>query len=65
LAQTGPAVVVVVAGAVVLDSPKSDLRVQRGGAAFIPEIENPVNVHPVQGATGTSVAFAVTTGLGK
>ena len=65
LAQTGPAVVVVIAGAVVLDSPKSDLRVQRGGAAFIPEIENPVNVHPVQCATGTSVAFAVTTGLGK
>lgn len=65
LAQSGPAVVVVVAGSVVLDSPKSDLRLQRGTAAFIPEIENPVNVHPVQGATGTSVAFAVTTGLGN
>ncbi|MET4619711.1 mannose-6-phosphate isomerase [Arthrobacter sp. 2762] len=65
LAQSGPAVVVVVAGSVVLDSPKSDLPLQRGGAAFIPEVENPVNVHPVQGATDTSIAFAVTTGLGK
>ncbi|MFK0007226.1 mannose-6-phosphate isomerase, class I [Paenarthrobacter sp. NPDC090520] len=63
LAQTGPAVVVVVSGSVVLDSPKSDLRLERGAAAFIPEVENPVNVHPVQGATETSVAFAVTTGL--
>ncbi|BCW44118.1 mannose-6-phosphate isomerase, class I [Arthrobacter sp. StoSoilB5] len=65
LAQSGPAVVVVVAGSVVLDSPKSDLPLQRGGAAFIPEVENPVNVHPVQGATDTSIAFAVTTGLGN
>jgi mannose-6-phosphate isomerase len=65
LAQSGPAVVVVVAGSVVLDSPKSDLPLQRGGAAFIPDVENPVNVHPVQGATDTSIAFAVTTGLGN
>ncbi|MFJ4208674.1 mannose-6-phosphate isomerase, class I [Paenarthrobacter sp. NPDC089675] len=65
LAQSGPAVVVVVAGSVVLDSPKSDLRLTRGGTAFIPEVEAPVNVHPVQGASGTSVAFAVTTGLGN
>ncbi|MBO1266517.1 mannose-6-phosphate isomerase, class I [Arthrobacter cavernae] len=64
LAQTGPAVVVVVSGAVVLDSPKSDLPLQRGGAAFIPDAENPVMVHPASGA-GTSVAFAVTTGLGN
>ncbi|MEI2276565.1 mannose-6-phosphate isomerase, class I [Paenarthrobacter ilicis] len=65
LAQSGPAVVVVVAGEVLLDSPKSDLRLQRGGSAFIPDIEAPVNVHPVQGATEVSVAFAVTTGLGN
>ncbi|MBT2584626.1 mannose-6-phosphate isomerase, class I [Arthrobacter sp. ISL-95] len=65
LAQTGPAVVVVVAGSVLLDSPKSDLRLERGAAAFIPDIEAPVNVHPVQGATDVSVAFAVTTGLGN
>jgi mannose-6-phosphate isomerase len=64
LAQTGPAVVVVVSGSVMLDSPKSDLRLDRGAAAFIPDIEAPVNVHPVQGATDVSVAFAVTTGLG-
>lgn len=65
LAQTGPAVVVVVSGSVMLDSPKSDLRLERGAAAFIPDIEAPVNVHPVQGATDVSVAFAVTTGLGN
>lgn len=65
LAQSGPAVVVVVAGDVLLDSPKSDLQLHRGAAAFIPDIEAPVNVHPVQGATETSVAFAVTTGLGN
>ncbi|MGF6832682.1 mannose-6-phosphate isomerase [Paenarthrobacter sp. TE4293] len=65
LAQAGPAVVVVVSGSVMLDSPKSDLLLQRGGAAFIPDIEAPVNVHPVQGATETSIAFAVTTGLGN
>ncbi|AFR28161.1 mannose-6-phosphate isomerase, class I [Arthrobacter sp. Rue61a] len=65
LAQNGPAVVVVVSGSVLLDSPKSDLRLQRGTAAFVPDIEAPVNVHPVQGATDTSVAFAVTTGLGN
>ncbi|WP_369746267.1 mannose-6-phosphate isomerase, class I [Paenarthrobacter sp. AMU7] len=65
LAQTGPAVVVVVSGSVLLDSPKSDLRLERGAAAFIPDLEAPVNVHPVQGATETSIAFAVTTGLGN
>jgi mannose-6-phosphate isomerase len=65
LAQSGPAVVVVVAGSVLLDSPKSDLRLHRGASAFIPDLEAPVNVHPVQGATETSVAFAVTTGLGN
>ncbi|MDQ0029264.1 mannose-6-phosphate isomerase, class I [Arthrobacter bambusae] len=62
IAQAGPAVVVVVSGSVVLDSPKSELSVERGGSAFIPASEEPVMVHPVTGATGTSVAFAVTTG---
>lgn len=65
LAQTGPAVVVVVSGSVMLDSPKSDLLLRHGATAFIPDAEAPVNVHPVQGATDTSIAFAVTTGLGK
>ncbi|MDI2023631.1 hypothetical protein PJL18_04179 [Paenarthrobacter nicotinovorans] len=55
----------VVSGAVLLDSPKSDLQLGRGAAAFIPDVEAPVNVHPVQGATDTSIAFAVTTGLGN
>lgn len=63
LAQSGPAVVVVIAGAVVLDSPKSDLALRRGDAAFIPDAENPVNVHPASGVKGPSVAFAVTTSL--
>lgn len=65
MAQAGPAVVVVVSGSVVLDSPKSELAVARGGSAFIPASEEPVMVHPVAGATGASVAFAVTTGLGN
>ncbi|OFI37784.1 mannose-6-phosphate isomerase, class I [Arthrobacter sp. SW1] len=63
LAQSGPAVVVVVSGGVLLDSPKSELRVARGGSAFIPAAENPVMVHAEAGATDNSVAFAITTGL--
>jgi mannose-6-phosphate isomerase len=64
LAQAGPAVVVVTSGAMVLDSPKSDLPLKRGGTAFIPDSENPVMVHPASGAAGgPGVAFAVTTGL--
>ncbi|WP_028266414.1 mannose-6-phosphate isomerase, class I [Arthrobacter sp. MA-N2] len=65
LAQAGPAVVVVVSGSVLLDSPKSELALARGGSAFIPAYEEPVMVHPVAGTTETSVAFAVTTGLGN
>ncbi|MEZ2389807.1 mannose-6-phosphate isomerase, class I [bacterium RCC_150] len=65
LAQSGPAVVVVVAGSVVLDSPKSELGLDRGGSAFIPAYEEPVIVHPVTGTSAKSVAFAVTTGLGN
>ena len=56
----------VVSGSVLLDSPKSDLRLQRGAAAFIPDLEAPVNVHPVARApTEPAVAFAVTTAAGE
>lgn len=61
LAQAGPAVVVVVEGAVYLDSPKGDLQLDRGGSAFLPASEAPVNVHPVAAARDNAVAFAVTT----
>ncbi len=63
LAQSGAAVILVVSGAVLLDSPKGDLQLERGGSAFLPAAEAPVNVHPVAGATGPAVAFAVTTGM--
>ena len=61
LAQSGAAVVIVTAGSVYLDSPKGDLRLDRGGSAFLPAADAPVNVHPVSGSTDTAVAFAVTT----
>lgn len=63
LAQTGPAVVIVVAGDVYLDSPKGDLELSRGGSAFIAAAEAPINVHRAAGSEGTALAFAVTTGL--
>lgn len=63
LAQSGAAVVIVTAGSVYLDSPKGDLRLDRGGSAFLPAVDAPVNVHPVSGSTDTAVAFAVTTAL--
>lgn len=63
LAQSGAAVVIVIAGSVYLDSPKGDLRLDRGGSAFLPAADAPVNVHPVSGSTDTAVAFAVTTAL--
>ncbi|WP_346959500.1 mannose-6-phosphate isomerase, class I [uncultured Arthrobacter sp.] len=63
LAQSGAAVIIVVSGAVLLDSPKGDLQLERGASAFLPAAEAPVNVHPVTGATGPAVAFAVTTGM--
>ncbi|MEO8282064.1 MAG: mannose-6-phosphate isomerase, class I [Pseudarthrobacter sp.] len=62
LAQSGAVVVIVVEGAVYLDSPKGDLQLARGGSAFLAASEAPVNVHAVAGATETTVAFAVTTG---
>ena len=63
LAQSGAAVVIVTAGSVRLDSPKGELRLERGASAFLPAAEAPVNVHAVSGATGTALAFAVTTAL--
>lgn len=63
LAQAGAVVVIVVAGSVYLDSPKGDLQLTRGGSAFLPAAEAPVNVHPVAGAESPAIAFAVTTSL--
>lgn len=63
LAQSGAAVIIVVSGSVLLDSPKGDLHLGRGASAFLPAAEAPVNVHAVSGATGTALAFAVTTAL--
>ncbi|MDQ0676289.1 mannose-6-phosphate isomerase [Pseudarthrobacter siccitolerans] len=63
LAQSGAAVVIVVAGDIYLDSPKGDLKLSRGGSAFLAAAEAPVNVHPVAGSTEPALAFAVTTGL--
>lgn len=63
LAQSGAAVIIVVSGSVLLDSPKGDLHLARGASAFLPAAEAPVNVHPVSGATDTALAFAVTTAL--
>ncbi|QDW29122.1 mannose-6-phosphate isomerase, class I [Arthrobacter sp. KBS0702] len=63
LAQSGAAVIIVVTGSVLLDSPKGDLQLDHGASAFLPAAEAPVNVHPVAGATGPAVAFAVTTGM--
>ncbi|MDQ0851162.1 mannose-6-phosphate isomerase [Arthrobacter sp. B3I9] len=63
LAQSGAGVVIVVAGTVLLDSPKGELRLGRGASAFLPAAEAPVNVHAISGAAETALAFAVTTGL--
>jgi len=63
LAQSGAAVVIVVAGEVYLDSPKGDLQLSRGRSAFIAAAEAPINVHRVAGGAEPALAFAVTTGL--
>lgn len=69
VAQNGPAVVLVVSGTVVLDSPKGDLILHRGQSAFIPANESPVMARLGADTTddgdddaGTAVAFAVTVG---
>ncbi|UZX05350.1 mannose-6-phosphate isomerase, class I [Arthrobacter sp. CDRTa11] len=63
LAQSGAAVVIVVEGSVYLDSPKGDLQLSRGGSAFLPASEAPVNVHAVAGTSEAAIAFAVTTSM--
>lgn len=60
LAQAGAAVVIVIQGSIYLDSPKGDLQLGRGGSAFLPAHEAPVNVHPLVGAEAPALAFAVT-----
>jgi mannose-6-phosphate isomerase len=61
LLQNGPLVVLAVAGAVLLDSPRGDMVLPRGGSVFVPAAENPVMVHPHVSAAGQpSVVFAVT-----
>lgn len=65
LAQHGPAVVLVVRGSVVLDSPKGDLVLTRGESAFIPAVESPVIVKPaagtdIPGQDDGALVFAVT-----
>ncbi len=63
LVQNGPLIVLAVSGAVLLDSPRGDLKLGRGGSAFVPAAENPVMVHPHADAAGApSVVFAITCG---
>ncbi|WP_207345200.1 mannose-6-phosphate isomerase, class I [Arthrobacter sp. E3] len=63
LLQNGPLLVLSVSGAVLLDSPRSDMVLARGSSVFVPAAENPVMVHPHVDAAGeTSVVFAVTCG---
>jgi mannose-6-phosphate isomerase len=70
VAQNGPAVVLVVSGTIVLDSPKGDLILHRGQSAFIPANESPVMARLASDTTdttdndggSTAVAFAVTVG---
>ncbi len=65
LAQEGAAVVIVVSGSVLLDSPKGELRLEQGESAFLPAVDAPVIAHAVSDPAGTAVAFAVTTALGR
>ncbi|MET4002927.1 mannose-6-phosphate isomerase [Arthrobacter sp. UYCu511] len=61
LVQNGPLLVLAVQGSVLLDSPRSDMALHRGGCAFIPAVENPVMVHPgAQAGSEPAVIFAVT-----
>lgn len=64
LLQNGPLLVLAVSGSVLLDSPRSDMVLSRGGSVFVPAAENPVMVHPhvvVGDPSDTSaVIFAIT-----
>lgn len=69
--QDGGTVVLVVRGALRLDSPQGELILQRGESAFIPASEDPVTAHPAvrtgsiaTDGDGDVLAFAVSTGLG-
>ncbi len=63
LVQNGPLIVVATSGCVLLDSPRGDLQLSRGGSVFVPSAEEPVMVHPHTDAAGeSSVVFAVTCG---
>jgi mannose-6-phosphate isomerase len=46
LVQNGPLLVLAVSGSVLLDSPRGDMVLARGGSVFVPAVENPVLVHP-------------------
>lgn len=63
LVQNGPLLVLAVSGSVLLDSPRGDMALSRGGSVFVPAAENPVMVHPHVDAAhsdGPAVVFAVT-----
>ncbi len=63
LVQNGPLIVLATSGSVLLDSPRGDVVLGRGGSVFVPFAEEPVMVHPHADAAGaTSVVFAVTCG---
>lgn len=63
LVQNGPLIVLATSGSVLLDSPRGDMVLGRGGSVFVPSAEEPVMVHPHADAEGaTSVVFAVTCG---
>lgn len=63
LVQNGPMIVLAISGSVLLDSPRGDLQLDRGGSVFVPAVENPVMVHPhADAAKETSVLFAITCG---
>lgn len=55
--QNGPALLFAVQGAVRLDSPRSDLLLERGRSVFVPAAENPVVAHPTD---HEAVVFAIT-----
>lgn len=59
LLQNGPLLVLAVSGSVLLDSPRSDMVLSRGGSVFVPSAENPVMVHPHVDSSDPSSAPAV------